>query len=71
MKNDSRARMVQHRESRRADGYRETTVWLGQDHRERLDLVVRSGSFRNRSEAVSAAIDAFLKEESKPEADAK
>ncbi|WP_177176908.1 ribbon-helix-helix protein, CopG family [Faunimonas pinastri] len=57
-----RRRMAQHREQRKAEGFREANVWLRQDTLAEIDELVASGQFRNRSEAIAAAAQAFFKE---------
>lgn len=55
-----RTRMAQHRQQRREQGYRETVVWLEAQVQERIDREIAAGRFKNRSEALSAAIESFF-----------
>lgn len=63
---DTKARhaeqMRRHRANREAAGESQVVVWLPADVRSRLDEVVRSGVYKNRSEAFSAAFRQLLDE---------
>jgi len=59
-------RTRQYRDQRRASGFRETSVWLPQEVRERLDAEVQAGRFKTLSDAIGAAIGTYFKEPARP-----
>lgn len=64
MKRDSRRlSMRSHREARRAEGYREMSVWLHDSLQKALDEQVATGRYRNRSEILAEAVQAYLNQQ--------
>lgn len=55
-----RKRQQNYRASRAAKGEAQTQIWLAEELRKKLDDVVRSGQFKNRSELVSMAVHRFI-----------
>lgn len=55
-----RSRQQAHREQRRAEGYRETVVWLHEDVRHVIDQNIEAGRFKSQSEALGTAIEEFF-----------
>jgi metal-responsive CopG/Arc/MetJ family transcriptional regulator len=55
-----RTRMAQHRQQRRAEGLRETVIWLPAQVQAHIDQEIAAGRFKNRSEALSAAVERFF-----------
>lgn len=55
------ARAAAWRERREKEGKAQTIVWLDLDLRAALDEKIKAGEFRNRSEAMVAAISGMIK----------
>lgn len=55
-----RQHMALHRQQRRAEGYREATIWLPETVHAQLDALIKAGRYKNRSDALAAAAVRFL-----------
>lgn len=59
-KSGQRARVAAYRQSRRQNGLRETTIWFHEGDQSRIDELIATGKFKNRSEIVHQALEAFF-----------
>jgi hypothetical protein len=58
--NTSRERIQRHRQTRRAQGLKEATVWLDQSVNTVIDEAVERGLYPSRQAAMSTAIRSFF-----------
>lgn len=52
-------RAATYRQKREAAGETQVNVWLEERLREKLDSIVKTGLFKNRSELIAAALSQF------------
>lgn len=53
---------AKYRVKKESKGERQVLLWMEEKLTEQLDAIIRTGAFRNRSEAVTAAIHQFIEE---------
>ncbi|OWZ90475.1 hypothetical protein B9J07_28225 [Sinorhizobium sp. LM21] len=50
---------AKYRDKKESQGEKQVLVWMKAPLTERIDAMIKSGEFRNRSEAVEAAVNEF------------
>lgn len=55
-----RERVARMRQNRRQLGFRETTIWIHQDVKARIDEMISSGRYESQSAALTHAVEQFF-----------